>query len=261
MRRRHEVLLTGARAGLSAAISSTISAPPALGARAGEEDEPHALHRRAPAERGRCGTDRWTIRRASRKRCAARAGPSTAPGRRRPPRAAEYDAVNLEGTRSVVRAVNQEKGTVGRLGPYFQPQQPPSRRCRRARAGKRCVPAGLGIWPEQAAQAEELVREILRGALHHPSPGGGVRPARRATSCPVFEAVRRHLMPLIGGGRMRTEPGLCRRRCRGGAPCSEEVPPRPDGKRAASHRRSPAPRRIFLREIAAAYERAHRAAP
>jgi nucleoside-diphosphate-sugar epimerase len=162
-------------------------------------------------------------------------------------RAAEYDAVNLEGTRNVVRAVNAEKGTVKHLI-HISSLAANHPAGADAPALETDAPRPVSEYGRSKLRAEELVRETCQAPFTILRPSAVYGP-RDADFLPVFKAVRRHVMPLIGGGRMQLslvyvgDVAAAALRCVGN----------PLAYRKTYHVASPEPcaTRDFLREIAA----------
>ena len=169
-------------------------------------------------------------------------------GKTKAVRAAEYDAVNLEGTRSVVRAVNAEKGTVRHLV-HISSLAASHPAGADAPALESDASRPVSEYGRSKLRAEELVRESCEAPFTILRPAAVYGP-RDGDFLPVFKAVRRHLMPLIGGGRMQLslvyvgDVAAAVLRCLGD--------PRAYGK--TYHVASPEPCATtdFLREIAAA---------
>ena len=169
-------------------------------------------------------------------------------GKTKAVRAAEYDAVNLEGTRNVVRAVNAEKATVKHLV-HISSLAANHPAGADSPALETDAPRPVSEYGRSKLRAEELVRESCEAPFTILRPAAVYGP-RDADFLPVFKAVRRHLMPLIGGGRMQLslvyvgDVAAAALRCLGN--------PQAYGK--TYHVASPEPctTRDFLREIAAA---------
>jgi nucleoside-diphosphate-sugar epimerase len=168
-------------------------------------------------------------------------------GKTKAVRAAEYDAVNLEGTRNVVRAVNAEKGAVKHLV-HISSLAANHPAGAGAPALETDAPRPVSEYGRSKLRAEELVRASCEAPFTILRPAAVYGP-RDADFLPVFKAVRRRLMPLIGGGRMPLslvyveDVAAAALRCLGN--------PLAYGK--TYHVASPAPcaTRDFLREIAA----------
>ena len=167
-------------------------------------------------------------------------------GKTKAVRAAEYDAVNLQGTRNVVRAVNIEKGTVKHLI-HISSLAANHPAGVGAPALETDAPGPVSEYGRSKLRAEGLVRESCEAPFTILRPAAVYGP-RDADFLPVFKAIRRHLMPLIGGGRMQLslvyvgDVAAAALRCLGD--------PRAYGK--TYHVASPEPcaTRDFLREIA-----------
>ncbi|MGO8704011.1 MAG: NAD-dependent epimerase/dehydratase family protein [Candidatus Brocadiia bacterium] len=168
-------------------------------------------------------------------------------GKTKAVRAAEYDAVNLEGTRNVVAAVNAEKATVKHLV-HISSLAANHPAGADAPALETDAPRPVSEYGRSKLRAEELVRETCQAPFTILRPSAVYGP-RDADFLPVFKAVRRHLMPLIGGGRMQLslvcvgDVAAAALRCLGN----------PQAYRKTYHVASPEPcsTRDFLREIAA----------
>jgi nucleoside-diphosphate-sugar epimerase len=168
-------------------------------------------------------------------------------GKTKAVRAAEYDTVNLEGTRNVVRAVNAEKASVRQLIHISSlaanrpagPEGP---------ALETDAPAPVSEYGRSKLRAEELVRSSCEAPFTILRPSAVYGP-RDADFLPVFKAARRHLMPLVRGGRMQLslvyveDVAAAALRCLGN----------PQAYRKTYHVAHPEPcaMRDFLREIAA----------
>ncbi len=168
-------------------------------------------------------------------------------GKTKAARAAEYDAVNLEGTRNVLLAVNAEKGTVKHLI-HISSLAANHPAGADAPALETDAPRPVSEYGRSKLRAEELVRETCEVPFTILRPSAVYGP-RDADFLPVFKAVRRHLMPLIGGGRMQLslvyvgDVASAALRCLGN----------PQAYRKTYHVAYPEPcaTRDFLREIAA----------
>jgi nucleoside-diphosphate-sugar epimerase len=168
-------------------------------------------------------------------------------GKTKAVRAAEYDAVNLEGTRNVVRAVNAEKGAVKHLV-HISSLAANHPAGADAPALETDAPRPVSEYGRSKLRAEELVRESCEAPFTILRPSAVYGP-RDADFLPVFRAVKRHVIPLIGGGRMPLslvyvgDVASAALRCLGN----------PRAYRKTYHVASPAPcaTRDFLREIAA----------
>jgi len=121
-------------------------------------------------------------------------------GKTKAVRAAEYDAVNLEGTRNVVRAVNAEKRAVKHLI-HISSLAANHPAGAGAPALETDTPRPVSEYGRSKLRAEEWVRDSCEAPFTILRPAAVYGP-RDADFLPVFKAVRRHLMPLIGGGRM-----------------------------------------------------------
>jgi len=122
-------------------------------------------------------------------------------GKTKAVRAAEYDAVNVEGARNAVRAVNAEKAGVKHLIHISSlaashPAGP------EAPALETDVSAPVSEYGRSKLRAEEAVRNSCEIPFTILRPSAVYGP-RDADFLPVFKAVRRRLMPLAGGGRMQ----------------------------------------------------------
>jgi len=168
-------------------------------------------------------------------------------GKTKAVRAAEYDEVNLEGTRNVVRAVNAEKGTVKHLV-HISSLAANHPAGADAPALETDAPRPVSDYGRSKLRAEELVRETCEAPFTILRPAAVYGPGD-ADFLPVFKAVRRHLMPLIGGGRMQLslvyvgDVAAAALRCLGNSPAYGKT----------YHVASPEPcaTRDLLREIAA----------
>jgi nucleoside-diphosphate-sugar epimerase len=162
-------------------------------------------------------------------------------------RAAEYDAVNLEGTRNVVRAVNAGKGAVKHLI-HISSLAANHPAGADAPALETDAPRPISDYGRSKLRAEELVRDSCEAPFTILRPSAVYGP-RDGDFLPVFKAVQRHLRPLIGGGRMQlslvyvSDVAAAALRCLGN--------PQAHGK--TYHVASPEPCATpdFLREIAA----------
>ncbi len=169
-------------------------------------------------------------------------------GKTKAVRPAEYDAVNLEGTRNVVRADNAEKATVRHLI-HISSLAASHPAAADAPALETDAPRPVSEYGRSKLRAEELVRETCEAPFTILRPSAVYGP-RDADFLPVFKAVRRRVMPLVGGGRMQLslvyvgDVAAAALRCLGN----------PQAYRKTYHVASPEPcsTRDFLREIAAA---------
>jgi len=121
-------------------------------------------------------------------------------GKTKAVRAAEYDAVNLEGTRNVVSAVNAEQATVKHLVHIssLAANRPAGAD---APARETDAPQPVSEYGRSKLRAEEAVRRSCEAPYTILRPAAVYGPRDR-DFLPVFKAVRWGLMPLIGGGRL-----------------------------------------------------------
>ena len=121
-------------------------------------------------------------------------------GKTKAVRAAEYYDVNERGTRNLLRAIGASKGAVRRLV-HVSSLAAGRPGDAEAPALESDAPCPVSHYGRSKLRGEQAVREMCEAPYTILRPAAVYGP-RDADFLSAFKAVRRHVMPLIGGGRM-----------------------------------------------------------
>ena len=122
-------------------------------------------------------------------------------GKTKAVRAGEYDAVNLEGTRNLVRAVNAQKEEVKHLI-HISSLAANHPAGADAPALEMDAPQPVSDYGRSKLRAEKVVRGFCEVPFTILRPAAAYGP-RDGDFLPAFKAIRMHLMPIFGGGRLQ----------------------------------------------------------